>query len=350
MKYKIIVLLHVGYWTLYLLLVSSFILAISSGNKHLHFANMIHILFLSSTTLRIILPAVISFYLFYFFLFSEYLHKKKMVALSISGILISLFFAVVIVLLPSILVVAKNDTHIVLGDHIEKVIFLFALIFINGIIGLILRGFIVAYGDIKFKEELTQKNYEMELSLVKSQISPHFLFNTINNIDILIVKDAEKASVYLNKLSDIMRFMLYETKTNKILLSKELDYIEKYIELQKIRTSNTSYLHYTFSGYAANILIAPMLLIPFIENAFKYTENIKNNTTINVTIKVEKQQLTFICENSYQKAFQTTPHGGLGNELIKKRLQLQYPHMHKLEIENRNETYKVTLLLYYDEN
>lgn len=349
MKNKIIILLHVGYWILYLLLVSSFILVISSRNKHLQFTNMIHILFLSSITIRILLPAVISFYLFYFFLFAKYLNKKN-AELFVFGTLISLFSAVVFTLLPSILTGIKNDTFIILGENFEQVIFLFTLILINGIIGLVLKGFIVAYGDIKFKNELAQKNYEMELSLVKSQISPHFLFNTINNIDVLIVKDAKEASVYLNKLSDILRFMLYETKTNKITLLKELDYIEKYIELQKIRTSNNSYLHYTFTGNAANILIAPMLLISFIENAFKYTENIKKNATINVSIKVEKYLLTFICENNYRKTNQTIPHGMLGNELIKKRLQLQYPNMHKLDIENSNEIYKVTLLIYYNEN
>ncbi len=121
----------------------------------------------------------------------------------------------------------------------------------------------------------------MELALVKSQINPHFLFNTINNIDVLISKDAERASAYLNKLSDIMRFMLYETKPAKIPLPKELTYIEKFIELQKIRTTNEHYVNYSIKGDTANFMIPPMLLISFIENAFKYADNKKVENAIN---------------------------------------------------------------------
>ena len=89
-----------------------------------------------------------------------------------------------------------------------------------------MQGFITWIDEINMKEELSLKNNEIELALVKSQLDPHFLFNTINNIDVLISKNATAASNYLNKLSEIMRFMLYETKTEKIFLAKELLYIE----------------------------------------------------------------------------------------------------------------------------
>src|ERR1044071_687955 len=117
----------------------------------------------------------------------------------------------------------------------------------------------------------------MELALIKSQINPHFLFNTINNIDVLIAKDSAKASEYLNKLSGILRYMIYETRNEKISLAGELDYIEKYLELQKIRTANPDYVNFQISGEANNLKIAPMILFPFIENAFKHTENKKNS-------------------------------------------------------------------------
>ena len=116
---------------------------------------------------------------------------------------------------------------------------------ICGIVALVIKGFITWFNEIKLKEALKEKNHEMEMALIKSQLDPHLLFNTINNIDALILKDAVAASDYLNKLSDIMRFMLYETKPDKILLSKEIEYIEKYIALQKIRTANRNYVHFT---------------------------------------------------------------------------------------------------------
>ena len=187
----------------------------------------------------------------------------------------------------------------------------------------------------------------MELALVKSQINPHFLFNTINNIDVLISKDAERASAYLNKLSDVMRSMLYETKPAKINLSKELAYIEKFIELQKIRTTNEHYINYSIKGDVSNFMIPPMLLIPFIENAFKHAENKKFENAISINIDVENEKFIFECENSYVQS--VTPRNkkdGIGNELIKKRLALLYPGKYKLTTTNGDGMYKVALSLY----
>jgi LytS/YehU family sensor histidine kinase len=209
-----------------------------------------------------------------------------------------------------------------------------------------MRGFITSYGDIHLKEELNRKNYEMELALMKAQINPHFLFNTINNIDVLIQKDATKASAYLNKLSDMMRFMLYETKTEKIALAKELHYIEQYIELQKIRTSNPNYIKYEVTGESDNLVIEPMLFIPFIENAFKHAENKRIENAIHISIAIQKQSIRFECENAYSDEPQLKPeHGGLGNDLIERRLALLYPDKHSFTTTNKNGLYKVILVI-----
>jgi LytS/YehU family sensor histidine kinase len=217
----------------------------------------------------------------------------------------------------------------------------------NGTIGLIVKGFINWFNDIKFKSELNKKNYEMELALVKSQLNPHFLFNTINNIDVLISRDAARASAYLNRLSDIMRFMLYETKAAKINLDKELTYIEKFIELQKIRTTNEYYVNYSIKGDPTNFMIPPMLLISFIENAFKHAENKKVKNAINIHLDIEKEKLRFECENAYNQNIKIrSEQSGLGNDLIKKRLALLYPEKHALNITNNNGMYKVVLSLY----
>ena len=172
------------------------------------------------------------------------------------------------------------------------------------------------------------------------------MFNTINNIDALIAKDAASASAYLNKLSDIMRFMLYETKTEQIPLTKELTYIEEFIALQKIRTTNQHYINYTVQGDAANVIIPPMLFIPFIENAFKHAENKKAENAINIHIDIEKTKITFRCENRFNPSAQRQQDGnGLGMELIKKRLSLMYPGKHNLSINNHMGIYKVELTL-----
>lgn len=216
---------------------------------------------------------------------------------------------------------------------------------ICGIVALVIRGFITWFDEIKLKQALKDKNHEMEMALIKSQLDPHLLFNTINNIDALILKDPMKASDYLNRLSDIMRFVLYETKVDKILLSQEIEYIEKYIELQKIRTANETYVHFTVKGNIGNILIAPMVFIPFIENAFKHTNNkkLENAITVEITVKAESTQL--ICENKFDSMSVKQSIGGLGNELVQKRLDLIYAGRQTLEINKNDDLYRVKLII-----
>jgi LytS/YehU family sensor histidine kinase len=217
---------------------------------------------------------------------------------------------------------------------------------ISGILALVLKGFITWVDEIKLKEELKQKNHETEMALVKAQLDPHFLFNTLNNIDVLLIDDATIASTYLNKLSDILRFMLYETKTETILLEKEIEYIEKYIELQKIRTSNLNYINFQVTGSPGIKTIAPMVFIQFIENAFKHTTNKKIDHAINVQIFIEKETIRFICKNKFDSNRKLKlESSGLGNELIQRRLNLIYPEKHTLELINHCNLYTVNLTI-----
>lgn len=220
---------------------------------------------------------------------------------------------------------------------------------ISGVIAMVMRGFITWFEEIKIKTELQQKNTEMEMALVKSQLDPHFLFNTINNIDVLIIKNAEKASNYLNQLSDIMRFMLYETKTDEIFLCKEIEYIKKYIELQKIRTTNLSYVNFNLAGISNHKIIAPMIFIPFIENAFKHNNNKKLENAISININIEEEKINFECINKFDSTRKPKEESnGLGNNLIQKRLNLIYPNRHTLKVKNENNLYSVSLTIEND--
>jgi LytS/YehU family sensor histidine kinase len=229
--------------------------------------------------------------------------------------------------------------------------FAFALFFValpNGGMGLLLRGFIRWYNELKLKEDLAKKNFETELALVKSQLDPHFLFNSLNNIDALILIKPEKASLYLNKLSDIMRFMLYETKGERIPLSKEWSYIEKFIDLQKIRTANDAYVHCEKFGNTEGVSIAPMILIPFVENAFKHAEKIKVGTAVKIILKRDNNTLHFECSNRFYKTEKGENEvGGLGNGLIIKRLELLYPQKHTLRIEEKDNFYSIFLSIQF---
>ncbi len=339
MKKSIVALLHLCYWMMYLFLVTMLLAALNHGKLPMR-----QYLFYSPAGIAAFVPAIIGFYSFYGILFRKYLAQKKIPNLCVSVVLI-------VIISPAITETILYSCFNRKIDGGFNTIFYAGLIIsfitlVNGILGLVMKGFITWYDDIKLKAELNKKNYEMELALMKAQVNPHFLFNTLNNIDVLIQKDPIKASEYLNKLSDIMRFMIYETKTEKISLTKELEYITKYVELQKIRTSNPSYIKYTVEGDSNNILIEPMLFIPFIENAFKHAENKKVENAINVTMIIEKNKIKFECENSYALESHSKPeYGGLGNELIQKRLAILYPNKHSFEIINKNGIYKINLVL-----
>jgi two-component system LytT family sensor kinase len=352
MKRTVIILLHAGYWLLYLLLNVMFIRLMyykqadgsTSWNHGNFLSRQLHILFFSPVSTFSLLPGLLGFYSFYTILYTRFLKRKRIVGLFISGILIAAVCGALVIFLMR---VGWGATFNNGWDTFLPIWIFFSLLtLVHGMIGLVLRGFIVSYGDIQLKEDLNKKNYEMELALVKSQLNPHFLFNTINNIDVLIEKDPAKASAYLNKLSDIMRFMLYETKTEKIPLTKELTYIGKFIDLQKIRAANQNYVNYAVEGDAGGIWIEPMLFIPFIENAFKHAVNKRMENAIHIRVIIEEEKIIFVCENNYNKDLQERPdHSGLGNGLIEKRLILLYPGKHTLEIGAENETYKVKLTL-----
>lgn len=348
MKRSVIYLLHAGYWLLYTLLISTFLLLMSKG--HMPWRIWSATLFLSPLALFCFLPGILGFYSFYIILFDHFLNKKRHLAFALLAVVFAAASGVITAFLLGL--PFSNWYRIAMGKEIFLMtLFLAILAGIHGIIALVLKGFISWYGDIKLKEELNKRNYETELALVKSQINPHFLFNTINNIDVLIEKDATKASLYLNKLSGIMRFMLYETKADRIPLQKELDYIEEYIALQRIRTANSHYVQYTIAGEPGNRTIAPMLLIAYIENAFKHAAPRREGHAVNISLSVDGEMITFGCENRYQRiAAGNSVHNGLGNDLLQRRLALLYPGKHTLDISDNEGTYKVHLTLNTHEN
>lgn len=307
---------------------------------------------LKSLLLFAFIPSFISYWSYYFLLFPKYLQHKKVLLSIAHGVLISTGAALIGYILirysiESGYMTDMDDAGVHGRSTAGTVIVAMTLIgIISGAVALVVKGFITWFNEIKLKKALKEKNHEIEMALIKSKLDPHLLFNTINNIDALILKDAVEASNYLNKLSDIMRFMLYETMAEKILLSQEIEYIEKYIALQKIRTANVNYIHFTVSGDIGNKFIAPMIFIPFIENAFKHTTNKKLENAITVNILVTDKKIKMVCENKFDSKLKAQPmNGGLGNELIQKRLQLIYADKHHLEINKNNELYSVHLTI-----
>jgi len=224
-------------------------------------------------------------------------------------------------------------------------------IFFWTILGSISRFFIDWFRTRNKMNTLEKQNLKSELALLRSQVNPHFLFNTLNNIDALVLKNPAKASEFLIKTSDIMRYMLNESSREFVLLENELKHIEDYIELERIRLKNYNFVNYQLTGHNDSIKIAPMLFIPFIENAFKHSVDSDLANGININISILENNIVFKCENLYDpKKQQNESETSIGLSTVKKRLSLIYPRRHKLDIINDGRNYNVCLKINFDEN
>lgn len=203
------------------------------------------------------------------------------------------------------------------------------------------------FSEKKQHEIIRKKQMESELSLLKSQINPHFLFNVLNSIYSLSLKKSDRTPEVVLKLSDILRYMLYETKQEKVALEKELMMIENYITIEKIRVGQHQEITLGITGSSTTALIAPVLLIPFVENAVKHgIDSLSENAFVHISITTEKGTLQFNCRNNYKdKAAKAKPVGGIGLLNVQKRLDLIYPDKHQLEISNENNIFTVSLTI-----
>jgi len=236
---------------------------------------------------------------------------------------------------------SKNESERI--DFLSILLLLIPLLYFNTF-GFLFRTFIEWFKDRKIKAELQKDKIESQLELLKSKLNPHFLFNTLNNIDILIQDEPNKASEYLKKLSEILRFMLYETNTEHIPLSNEIEHIKKYIDLQKIRTSNYDFVDLQVAGDSSNKYIAPMIFVHFIENAFKYATNKKIKNAISVKFEISDKYVSFMCKNHIDSMDLTTKeNNGIGIQLIKQRLELVYKTNFTLNLFEKDNWYIVNL-------
>lgn len=202
---------------------------------------------------------------------------------------------------------------------------------------------LMIHGRERLKKIETEKA-NAELSYLKAQINPHFLFNTLNSIYSLAILKNEKTADAIVKLSEMMRYVLNDANTNFVLLEKELNYIANYIDLQKMRLASNVKLTYQCEGVAGDKKIAPLILIPFIENAFKHGVNTEENSDIDIQIKITDTLVhLFVKNNCVSINNNTLNKSGLGIENTKQRLQLLYPNYHTLNINTIDNCFIVEL-------
>ena len=196
----------------------------------------------------------------------------------------------------------------------------------------------------RIQRDLENQRLTAELAFLKSQINPHFLFNSLNSIYSLAYQRSENTPGAILKLSEIMRYMLYECNDNKVDLSKELQYLQNYIDLQKIRFGHNAYIDFKIDGKVTDQKIVPLLLIAFIENAFKHGIANDSLTPISMFININQQNLQFYIQNKKNNN-NRDPIGGIGLHNVKRRLDLLYPGKYNLDIHDEIDTYTCELSL-----
>jgi sensor histidine kinase YesM len=231
------------------------------------------------------------------------------------------------------------------------------LLYVN--LALMGLGFVTTMGVTIIKHQIERKITtaetkanvsDAELKLLQSQLSPHFLFNTLNNLYALSIHDATKLPPLLLKLSDLLRYTVYDTKATMVALDDEINYLKNYIDFEKIRLGERLELAANWPESLAEAPpIAPMLLIVFVENAFKHSKNTQNPTIkIAIDVQIWGKTILFSVQNSFDPNVTRNAleqHSGLGLENVKKRLELAYPNRHDLSIEQKNNTFMVKLRL-----
>ena len=198
------------------------------------------------------------------------------------------------------------------------------------------------------KKELQSQNLASELNFLKSQINPHFLFNTLNNLYALSLKKSDQAPETVLMLSEMMRYMLYECNVEKVNLSKEINYLKNYLELEKIRLGRDFDINFKVHGEVDELQIAPLMFIPFIENSFKHgMNNSISDGFVYIDLFVNEGKITMKIKNNsgheILKNIKNNNSGGIGLINIKRRLKLIYPNKHTLDIEHTENTYTVNL-------
>ncbi len=190
------------------------------------------------------------------------------------------------------------------------------------------------------------QQHSTELALLKAQINPHFFFNTINNIYSLVYKKSDDAPAALLKLSEIMRYMLYDSKTDTVPLEKELLHLENYLELEKLRLKEPTFISYKAKGDLNGVLVPPMLLLTFVENAFKHGKRRVEHPGIIIRVRVGLEETNFTVINyTHDQDDVNKQTEGIGLQNVIRRLQLLYPNCHELEITHIKNQFKVSLTL-----
>jgi len=293
-------------------------------------------------------------YTIIFLLFPKYLKRKKYAQFAFWS-----FIAMIIASMAHRFIVYNYVYPVYYTQYLDTDFIDIARI-VKGFINLLgISAFIVAlelgqvwFQDLQRNQELIREKLDAELKFLKNQIHPHFLFNTLNNLYSLVLKKSDDAEEVVLKISEIMRYMLYDSNTPTVNLSKEIKYIENYISLEKLRFNDRIDLSFNIYGDINSVQIPPMLLLPFVENSFKHSVSAEiEKAWLVLEVSVKENEIIFKAENSIKNTVQIAEGdiaSGIGLQNVKRRLELLYAGKYDLIVENDKNTYLVILKLRND--
>lgn len=285
------------------------------------------------------------FYLNYLYLIPKFLDKKKYRYYALSLVAVIIIFSVtkygVGLYFKTLVLQHGSGKTMSFGSYfvsasLTSIFFLF--------LSTALKFSVDWFLNERVQRDLENQRLTAELAFLKSQINPHFLFNSLNSIYSLAYQKSDTTPEAILKLSEIMRYMLYESNDHKVDLAKELQYLQNYIDLQKIRFGNKAFVDFKITGEVGNQKIVPLLLIAFIENAFKHGVANDPSSPICLRINLDGTHLHFYMENKKHMMNRDTE-GGIGLNNVKRRLDLLYSGNYSLTIRDAATTYTCELSL-----
>jgi len=339
------VIIHIAAWACFLLLPFAFLPREREGSfipaqSFSFYFVMINCLYISF------------YYLNFYLLIPKLLNRKKVVSYILISVIFLLFFGLfprlyhyfsdTLKLLPPIIRRTPRPPNLLPPLLSPGSIAIFSLVFaISTGLRVITQWFLTEQRN----KEIENEKLNTELSFLKSQINPHFLFNTLNNIYSLAADGSKHTAEAVMKLSSIMRYVLTEAKNDEVPVEKEIQFIRHYIELQKLRLTDKSSVDFTIEGDPIGKKISPLLFLPFVENAFKYGISTREISPIIILLKIENNELFFSVKNNKHKSALLKPaeNTGIGINNSRRRLELLYRGRYALDIDNNEATYKVNL-------
>ncbi len=331
------ILLHIGFWISYLLFFTT-LQKLNSPNFSFGFI-------LVQTAAFSMWVDILATYFTIYVLMPRFLYTKKYIIFSVGFILSALFSVLLVQFLDYYVYIPNFHPDLAYKRGFWEFPYFFYLVATYAVV--------VLAAAIKLgkrwlesqnrQKELEKQSLKSELAMLKHQISPHFLFNTLNNIDSLISEEPEKASATIIRLSDIMRYMLYNSQDKEVLLSKEIEYVHNLVKLQSLRMTAPNFIQLEIEGKAGKNKIAPLLFVPFIENAIKHGDKSVPSPGIQIKIAIHLSEIDFEVINFIDKHRQKDPTGGIGLQNVSRRLELLYPEKHVLDIVETEKTFKVNL-------